>query len=129
MIKHNLKIIALFLFIFSIVSPGCRKEGPGGKAKVSGTVLNNGVGVSTAVLYIKYGASIDPGTDISVYDKSYKCDNKGGYSITPLVQGNYWLYAVAQSVTTQGITQQLSGGVAINISSRKQSLVQNIAIK
>lgn len=118
---------AFVLLVLTISLFSCKKEGPGGKAKVSGIVAHHGVPVPGATMYIKYGATDFPGTDISVYDRSYAVDANGNYGIGSLVKGNYYLYAVGYDITSQGITEKLTGGVAITLS-RKESKQQDVAV-
>ena len=129
MIQHirlsvTITLILTCIFIF----PSCRKEGPGGKAKVSGVVAHNGVAIPGARVFIKYGATVSPGTDISQYDRDYACDGSGNYSISSLVQGNYFLYAEGYEVNSLGVTVKYKGGVAVSLT-RKQSKQQDIAIE
>ncbi|MFL5752695.1 MAG: hypothetical protein ACJ76F_04755 [Bacteroidia bacterium] len=121
-----LKKISLLL-ILSICVLSCKKEGPGGKAKVIGVVAHHGVVVPGATVYIKYGATDFPGNDISVYERSYTVDQNGNYAIGSLVKGNYYLYAVGYDTDAQGITEKLTGGVAITLT-KKESKSQDIAV-
>jgi hypothetical protein len=119
------KILLLFVITFAFF--GCKKEGPGGKAKVSGNVAHHGAAIPGATVYIKYGATDFPGTDISLYERSYAVDQNGNYAIGSLVKGDYYLYAVGFDTDSQGITEKLTGGVAISLS-KKENKQQDIAV-
>ena len=113
----------IFLFVLTISLFACKKEGPGGKAKVYGTVAHHGAVIPGATVYIKYGATDFPGTDISVYERSYPVDVSGNYAIGSLVKGDYYVYAVGFDTDSQGITEKLTGGVAFTLTKKDNKQV------
>jgi hypothetical protein len=123
----SLKSVSIVLFLAVLSLASCKKEGPGGKAKIYGKVAHHGNAVPNSTVYIKYGASEFPGTDVSQYERSYQADVNGDYAIGSLVQGNYYLYSVGYEENSSGIVEQVTGGAGVTIE-KKDSKQQDIAV-
>lgn len=120
---------------------GCRKNesASGGKAQINGFVeltgTINGIYVSNArisrntVVYIKYGATSFPGTDISQYDNQQNVDSKGNFNFGLMFEGSYYLYATGDYIDGYGYTYSVSGGTQVNITTRKANLNYDIAVE
>jgi hypothetical protein len=100
-----------------IIFDAC-KAGPGGKSSVSGTVYHHTRPITTCIVYIKYGATEFPGTDVSTYDASVKPDAKAHYEFDNLRMGNYFLYGVGYDSV---VMAPVSGGVGIKLKYDKAS--------
>ena len=123
-----------------ILLGGCRKneEASGGKAQISGFVeftgTINGYPVSGArisrntVVYIKYGATSFPGTDLSQYDNQQNVDSKGNFDFGTMFIGSYYLYATGVYIENNGFQTNVAGGVQVNITNRKANLNYDIAV-
>lgn len=94
----------------------CRKEGIGGKSKVSGYVKHHGNIIPNAVVYIKYGATEFPGTDLSDYNFSFTTGSDAYYQFKDLRKGDYYLYSVGYD---NSIAQEVRGGIAIKLKYNK----------
>jgi hypothetical protein len=119
------KIYSLF-FLF-LIFIGCKKEGTGGKAQVSGFVIYNGNRIPNAVIYIKYGASSSPGNDPTSYDSQLTADAGGNFTFGSLVTGNYYLYAIGHYTTSLGFIN-VAGGTAVIIPHTKSTVNYDIAV-
>jgi hypothetical protein len=115
-----------FLFLIFI---GCKKEGTGGKAQISGFVVYNGNRVPGAVIYIKYGATTSPGSNPAIYDSQQTSDSQGNFSFGSLTTGNYYLYAIGHyTIPNQNLGPiNVSGGTAANIPHTKSTVNYDIA--
>jgi hypothetical protein len=107
-------VIALFMSILS-----CRKEGPGGKSSVSGTVKHHSMIIPNAIVYIKYDATQFPGTNISLYDASTTADANAHYTFKDLRKGDYYLYSVGYD---NAITSIVSGGIGVKLKYNKETV-------
>lgn len=116
----------VFVLILSIVFFGCKKEGTGGKAQVSGFVVYNGARISGAVVYIKYGATTFPGENPTDYDSQQTADSQGNFVFGSLTTGNYYLYATGHYTTNLGFIN-VKGSTAVNIPHTKSSVNYDIA--
>lgn len=106
--KNILKHITVFcLTVVLVYSFGsCKKEGTGGKSKVSGNVKHHTQLIPNAIVYIKYGAKEFPGADISVYDDQVTADTNAHFEFDGLQKGDYYLYGVgvdASDIVVGGI--------------------------
>ena len=120
------KIFSVF-FLF-LIFIGCKKEGTGGKAQISGFVVYNGNRVPGAVVYIKYGATTSPGNNPTTYDSQQTADSQGNFAFVSLVTGNYYLYAIGHySYPNLGFVN-VSGGSAANVPHTKSSVNYDIAV-
>ena len=90
-IKYSIFIL-LLSFAFTISS--CKKEGIGGKSKVSGNVKHHTKLIPNAIVYIKYGAKEFPGADVSIYDDQVTADTNAHFEFDGLQKGDYYLYGV-----------------------------------
>jgi hypothetical protein len=108
--RSNLFI--LFISVLFFVSVSCKKEGIGGKSSISGYVNHHGLRIPNAVVYIKYGATEFPGTDLAKYDDKTTSDASAYYEIKNLRRGNYYLYSLGFD---NSINEVVSGGVAVKL--------------
>jgi hypothetical protein len=117
-IKKIFIIPALF-FIFSGIY-SCRKEGTGGKSSVTGNVKHHSMIIPNAVVYIKYGATNFPGTNISNYDASTTADASAHYEFKDLRKGDYYLYAVGYDAVGGYI---VTGGTGVKLKYNKETAI------
>lgn len=102
--------IILIVVGISVFAVACKKEGTGGKSSVSGAVKHHATTVPNAIVYIKYGATEFPGTDVSKYDASTVATASAHYEFKELQKGDYYLYATGYDSTIQ---HQVAGGVGV----------------
>jgi hypothetical protein len=121
--KHKICGV-FFLFLIFI---GCKKEGTGGKAQISGFVIYNGNRIPGAVVYIKYGATKSPGNNPTFYDSQQTADSQGNFVFGSLNPGNYYLYATGEYSTSIGF-KTVSGTSAAFIPHTKSSVNYDIAV-
>lgn len=103
------------LIIFSVVLlvvTSCKKEGPGGRANIHGVVAHHGLPIPNATVYIKYGATEFPGTDVAEYDDQVTADATGKYEFSNLVKGDYYLFATGYDAA---ILENVKGGVYVKV--------------
>lgn len=107
-------LTSFFLYLVPIVflTMSCHKEGIGGKSSVDGIVNHHSKPIPNAVVYIKYGATDFPGTNVNAYDDHTTADANARYEYYNLRMGNYYLYAVGYD---NSIFQTVSGGVAVKL--------------
>ncbi len=112
--KHYFKKLNLILIsvVVLTLSSACHKEGIGGKSNVDGKVMHHEKPIGNAIVYIKYGVTEFPGTDVANYDDHTSCDANAKYEFTNLRKGDYYLYAVGLD---DEILSQVSGGIAIKL--------------
>ena len=120
--KPSLKYTTIFcvavMVVFTLSS--CKKEGTGGKSSVSGNVKHHQKIIPNAEVYIKYGATEFPGTDLSKYDAHTTADTNSHYEFKDLQRGDYYLYGVG----TDGIGASsfiVAGGISIKLKYNKAS--------
>ena len=135
-LKYKVCLILPFCFVFS----GCRKNasGSGGKAQITGYVeltgVVDGINVNQArisnntVVYIKYGATSFPGTDVSQYDSQHNVDYKGNFDFGLMFEGNYYLYVTGDYFAPNSYYYAVAGGTQVNINTRKANLNYDIAV-
>ena len=94
--KNTFKYIAIICLaaIFTFTFSSCKKEGTGGKSKVSGNVKHHQELIPNAIVYIKYGATEFPGADVSQYDDQITSDTNAHFEFDGLQKGDYYLYGV-----------------------------------
>ena len=119
-IPYTLFLIPLFLIL------SCRKEGPGGKALINGTVKHTTAPIAGAVVYIKYGAKESPGSDVTYYDNSVTADAQANYKFADLKRGSYYLFAVGFD---SSIVQTVTGGVAVEINSKTETVQADVQVQ
>ncbi len=125
--RNRTGLLILLIGLCTTINFSCKREGPGGKARVYGVVTHDGVAIPGAKVYIKYGSGTSPGTNVAAYDREYPCDVNGNYAIGSLVQGSYFLYVVGYDQNNLGITEQVTGGTAL-VLGRKDNKQQDIAL-
>jgi hypothetical protein len=136
MIKYKIYFVSLLCLVFL----GCRKNesASGGKAQINGYVeltgtvngvylYNKRISAGTTV-FIKYGATSFPGTDISQYDSQQNVGANGTFDFSLMFEGNYYLYVTGYYVDGYGYTYPVSGGIQVNINTRKANLNYDIAV-
>jgi hypothetical protein len=111
--KTFIKLSSLLLLVLLITTSSC-KEGTGGKSSISGNVLHHTKIIPNAVVYIKYGATDFPGTDVSDYDASVTSDTNAHFEFKDLRKGDYYLYATGIDVSP-ATSFPVSGGIGIKL--------------
>jgi hypothetical protein len=119
------KIIIAIMSISVLLIASCKKEGTGGKAKITGKVMHHIVPIPNAVVYIKYGAKESPGTDPSNYDASVTADANASYEIINLQKGDYYLFAIGYDGS---ISNTVKGGLPISIKKKTETKTTNVAV-
>lgn len=112
------------IILFAIAFTSCHKEGTGGKSSVSGTVRHHAAAIPACVIYIKYGATEFPGTDVSKYDAHTTADASAHYEFTGLQKGNYYLYGVGYDAAGP---YPVTGGIGIKLK-KGQSLTTDVPV-
>jgi hypothetical protein len=123
--RNEIKLLAITLLFTSV---SCKKDGTGGKAKITGTVAHHSTQIPGSIVYIKYGASEFPGKDVSKYDAHVTAASPiASYEINNLLPGNYYVYAVGYDISHN---DSVFGGVPVVIERRdkKKSITANIAV-
>ena|ERR1035437_628414 len=109
----------VFLFGLLLISLfACHKEGTGGKSSVSGYVMHHSKAIPNAIVYIKYGATEFPGTDVSLYDASIPTGADAHYEFKDLRRGDYYLYGVGFD---NSIVATVTGGIGIKLKYNKST--------
>ncbi|MGZ3863328.1 MAG: hypothetical protein ACXVPN_07895 [Bacteroidia bacterium] len=123
--KHLVKIVMVAFLLYAISA--CRKNGTGGKADISATVIHHDHVVPYTVIYIKYGAKDFPGTNLSNYNDYVTTDQNGHADISHLRQGDYYLYGVGYDST---IMSPIGGGghISIKWSQRKKTIAFTVPV-
>ena len=98
--------------ILSATFSSCHKEGIGGKSSVSGLVKHHSAPIPNCVVYIKYGTTSFPGTNVANYDEHVTADGNAHYQIKDLRRGDYYLYGVGYDASIMGT---VSGGIAVTL--------------
>ena len=104
-------LIALALFF-----AGCKKNGAGGNATISGQVLHHSKPIALALIYVKYDAREFPGADISLYDTQVQADAVGNYSFA-CYKGDYFLYAKGTDLLN--VPVEVDGGVPVKVRAKE----------
>lgn len=115
-----LLLIAPFIIITS-----CSKEGPGGKAAITGMVMHHSTPIPGAEVYIRYGAKESPGTDITQYDASVTADASASFTFPDLKRGDYYLFAVGFD---SSIVETVIGGVPVEINSKTETVTAHVPV-
>ncbi len=100
----------------SITLNACHKEGAGGKSSISGYVKHHSKLIPFSVVYIKYGATEFPGSEVSKYDASVSTGADAHYEFKDLRKGDYFLYGVGYDST---IYESVTGGIGIKLKHNK----------
>ena len=116
--------ILFFTAILSFSFSACKKEGTGGKSSVTGNVKHHTKLIPNAIVYIKYGATEFPGTDVSLYDDKVTADANAHYEFSGLQKGDYYLYGVGYD---DAILEQVSGGISIKLR-RNEALTSDVPV-
>jgi hypothetical protein len=111
-LKINKAAFAIFLAVVLLLFTSCHKPGTGGHSSVSGNVKHHSKLIPNAIVYIKYGATEFPGTDVSKYDASITSDTNAHYEFKDLRKGDYYLYGVGWD---NSVMQQVAGGIGIKL--------------
>ena len=115
-LKHTAIFCIALMAIFTISS--CKKEGTGGKSSVSGNVKHHSKLIPNAEVYIKYGATEFPGTDLSKYDAHTTADTNAHYEFKDLQRGDYYLYGVGTDLAGPF---PVTGGISVKLKYNKSS--------
>ena len=102
----------LVLLPIILITSAYKKEGIGGKSSVSGTVYHHTKPIPYTTVYIKYGATEFPGTDVTIYDDHTTADINANYAFHNLRMGNYYLYGVGYD---NAIFLPVTGGVGVKL--------------
>ena len=115
------KTILVFLTLNFFFFIACKKNGAGGSADVSVTVIHHVKIIPYAIVYVKYGAKDFPGASSSDYDNSIKTDANGHADFTGLRYGDYYFYGVGFD---SSLMLPVTGGdhLAISWSDRKKTI-------
>lgn len=119
LLLSTLLLLSVFLYT------GCTKEGPRGKAAINGMVLHHNDPIPGAVVYINYGATEFPGTDITQYHASVTADQNAYFEFPDLKKGDYYLFAVGFD---SSIVETVFGGVPVKIKSKTETVTVNIPV-
>ena len=121
------KNVTLLLCCTLIASAACNKEGVGGKADIIGVVKRQGTPIPNAVVYIKYGATDFPGFNTSEYnDYVTAASTDASFKFENLYKGDYYLWARGFD---NSISQDVSGGITVQIKKKKETVETNIPVK
>jgi len=123
----KIKYILLLIFTGVFIFTSCKKNGTGGKADISATVIHHDHAIPFATVHIKYGAKDFPGTNTSNYDNHIQTDASGHADIKDLRYGDYYLYGTGYDST---IMETVSGGDHLNIkwSQRKKTIAFTVPV-
>lgn len=114
-----MKTIKVILVLAVMIFAACKKEGLGGKSSVKGYVKHHTVSIPNATVYIKFGVTEFPGSDISLYNTSVQADASGYYEFPDLQKGHYYLYAIGYD---NAISANVYGGT--NVSLRRKEAIE-----
>lgn len=117
------KTIILSLAVIALVS--CKKEGLGGKAKITGSVLHHDTPIPNAIVYIKYGTKESAGTDASNYDASVNADANAKFEFINLQKGDYYLYSTGYD---NAISANVKGGNPVEIKKKTENKSNNVQV-
>ncbi|MEI6815432.1 MAG: hypothetical protein WCL14_02385 [Bacteroidota bacterium] len=107
-------ILLLLAILMTIVVASCTKAGLGGQNTIIATPQHHGKDIPGCVVYVKFGATELPGTSPSDFDVNFSVPfTKVPVTISGLMKGNYYLYAVGYDTT---ISQTVTGGMPVSIS-------------
>ncbi|MCD6066261.1 MAG: hypothetical protein K0S33_1087 [Bacteroidetes bacterium] len=107
-----------YCLLLVLAFTACKKNRLGGKSSIKGKVAHHGKAISNATVYIKFDAQDFPGSDVSVYDKSFKADIGGYYEIPEIYKGEYYLYAVGEDPSIPP-PYEVVGGVPTKVRSKE----------
>lgn len=111
-----MKKLSLLLFIpLLMFAFACKKEGKGGKINLTANVSHHNLPIENASVYIKYGATEFPGSDLTVYDDFIASDKNGVAVFKGLRKGNYFLYSVGFD---KSINENVTGGIPVKIETK-----------
>ena len=123
--KMFIKSFAALCFGFVLLTvSSCHKEGIGGGASITGTVLHHDDPIPNCVVYIKFNTTDFPGDTPASYDSQVTADANGKFTFAKLYKGDYYLYGVGMD---NKIMQLVEGGVGIHIK-RNKAYEQNVPV-
>lgn len=117
------KKVILALAVIAFVS--CKKEGLGGKAKITGAVLHHDTPIPNAIVYIKYGTKESAGTDGANYDASVNADANAKFEFPDLQKGDYYLYATGYD---SNISANVKGGNPVEIKKKTENKNNDVQV-
>ena len=90
--------LVLLCFVM-LLGLSCNKAGVGGKASISGVVKHDQVPITSATVYIKYGADAFPGFELDQYDDQTTASAiDASFSFTNLHRGEYFIYCAGKLI-------------------------------
>lgn len=116
------KLTSICLFVTAVLLlVCCKKNGTGGQADISATVIHHTRAVPFSIIHIKYGAKEFPGTNTGNYDNHIQTDANGHADIKNLRYGDYYLYGTGFD---SSIMSPVTGGdhLSITWSQRKKTI-------
>lgn len=120
----NIFRISIPILILALIM-ACGKEGPGGKAAIKGKVKHHSSLIPGAVIYIKYGATESPGTDITYYDASVNANANAEYEFQDLKSGDYYLFGVGFDSLGP---YPVYGGIPVKIKSKTETVEIDVPV-
>ena len=120
-----MKKVFPFYLAGAILLVSCGKEGPGGKGAIHGMVKHHSAAIPGAVVYIKYGATESPGSNVTYYDASVTADAQANYQFPDLKRGDYYLFAVGFDST---IAQPVFGGIPVEIKTKTETAEADVPV-
>ena len=115
----------IFFFLFFALLLACTKPGPGGKGSIKGFIKHHDKPIPSSVVYIKYGATESPGTNVTYYDESVNTDANANYEFPDLKKGAYYLFGVGFD---SAIGKPVSGGVPVVIKSKTETVETDVPV-
>lgn len=113
------------LVIITALFSSCVKEGPGGKAVITGTVKHHAQPIPGAVVYIKYNATESPGSNTTYYDASVTADAQAHYEFVNLKRGDYFLFGIGYD---SAIIATVAGGIPVHISKKNETVAADVPV-
>ena len=119
-LKYSKTLLLALTSIIVLTFTSCHKEGTGGHSSVNGNVKHHSKLIPNAIVYIKYGATEFPGTDVSKYDDHITSDTNAHFEFTGLRKGDYYLYGVGID-NALPLPGTVTGGIGIKLKYNKSS--------
>lgn len=117
----------IILIIVPLLSSSCTKEGKEGKATITGHVIHHQNHISNAIVFIKYGATELPGTNVTDFDdRTTASSGDGHYEFEELNKGNYYLYSTGYD---SAIFENVAGGIPVEIKKKLEIVEIDVPVK
>jgi uncharacterized GH25 family protein len=114
----NIKYI--FLIVCALNFASCKKNQLGGKSNIKGKVMHHDKAIPFAKIYIKYGATEFPGTNVADYSTSIDADHNGNFLIEKIYHGDYYFYAVGNDDAVSTSVGNVKGGMHLKVKMLKE---------